>query len=440
MVSKYFGGGEAAHRIGSLAGNRPLASFGSAAARAHNRLEYHIPQKFDQNRPGYILTTTTHATSIQNKLPRASDRPAVVCKVQELDDLVRDPARPASINDWLYTDSPQLRVHVNNFADATAITLNWPHTLADATGLATFMRAWSAIVSGQEDAVPALTPPGEDYLARLKASSPTEKWAHSHREISGPGFLYLGLRYALEKLRFPKEESRIVCVPHTFVKQLHTQAQKDLEASPDPHKPHFVSESDVLLAWWVRTVYTVLKPRPSQTIQLINLFDLRPILRDSYLPSTMSYFGNAFVPAHSFMTAHRLREEPLFHLAARIRETLIKERTKEQVEARATSGRLIDADSTLRLIGDGGMLLQICSNLGKTGLFDIDMAGAVKEPIMRSQDMSSKPSFFHCSHNVPGKSFRDYGLLLGKDGEGNWWLSWCLRAQLWPEIERLLKA
>ncbi|KAF7591923.1 hypothetical protein BBP40_000894 [Aspergillus hancockii] len=192
--------------------------------RTDNRLEYHLPQKFDQNRPGYILTSTTRATSIKNKLPRASDRPAVVCKVQELDDLVWDPARPARIDDWLYTDSPQLRVHVNNFADATAITLNWPHTLADATGLATFMRAWSATLSGQEDAVPALTPPGEDYLAHLKASTPTEQWVHSHREISRPGFLYLGLRYAIEKLRFPKEESRIVCVPQTFVKQLHTQA------------------------------------------------------------------------------------------------------------------------------------------------------------------------------------------------------------------------
>jgi len=59
--------------------------------------------------------------------------------------------------------------------------------------------------------------------------------------------------YGLSKITdFPpfSQENRMVCVPGSFVKKLHEKAINGLVATGT--EDHFLSEGDVLCAWWTR--------------------------------------------------------------------------------------------------------------------------------------------------------------------------------------------
>lgn len=41
---------------------------------------------------------------------------------------------PTTIKELISQDTPQLRLHITSFKDATLVALSWPHTLMDAKG------------------------------------------------------------------------------------------------------------------------------------------------------------------------------------------------------------------------------------------------------------------------------------------------------------------
>ncbi|KAF7115861.1 hypothetical protein CNMCM5793_003604 [Aspergillus hiratsukae] len=398
-------------------------------------LEHHIPARYDEKRPGFTLTSASYAATLAKTLPQASYHPRVVCTAQQLDQLVQHAARPTKIDDWLYTDRPQLCLHVATFADATAITITWPHTMSDLSGIGVFLEAWTAILRGDETAVPELRPASEDPLATLGSRVPPQQFVHFHRQVKIPGLLRLAFRSTIERLFFPREEHRLVCVPHGFLAQLHAKAQEELHDIDGP-APGFVSESDVLLAWWVRAICAVLNPRPSQTILLVNIFDTRPILRETHLPPPSFYLGNAIANSYTLTTARRVLQDPLGRVAAEIRQALNQQRTLEQVEAQAALEKLTwERSNHPTYLGDGGMLFQVCANWGKARLYDMDFAGAMQG----NPGPKKKPSFVHTTRYTHCSSWRNIGVVLGRDTGGNWWISWNLRAQLWPKLERWME-
>jgi hypothetical protein len=82
------------------------------------------------------MTNAQHKTSIADhplgaRIPHATGAPAIFPSPNELSPLLRSANAPKHIDDWIYSDRPQLSIHVITFSDATIITITWLHTLAD---------------------------------------------------------------------------------------------------------------------------------------------------------------------------------------------------------------------------------------------------------------------------------------------------------------------
>ncbi|KKA21157.1 LysR family regulatory protein [Rasamsonia emersonii CBS 393.64] len=103
------------------------------------KLEYHVPEKYDEKRPGFTFTIAKYDMSIKDhplasRLPKMTDRPSLVGSTTEFSPLVRSADAPKKLEDWLYSDFPQLPIHVVSFNDATLLTVTFMHTLTDAMG------------------------------------------------------------------------------------------------------------------------------------------------------------------------------------------------------------------------------------------------------------------------------------------------------------------
>lgn len=404
-------------------------------------LEYHVPSGYDVKRPAFIFKTTQQLKQTIHAPSRISnDRPSVLAPTEDLDHLVYDEDRPRRLEDWIYSDRPQLHIHVSTFTNATIVTVTWLHTLTDIMGISSLFHAWTAVLRGDPDeTIP--TPTGmfqrDDPLAALSKRIPPEKYVNYDQLLRGLGAIRLGVRFLLERLFYPREEERIVCVPAAYLVRLHAQAQQSLPSTLDS-KPAFVSPSDVLFAWWARTVFAALEPQSNQTALLANIFDIRKSLAETdLLPPGRPYFGNALANAYTLLSVEQLLHDPLGHVALRIRKSLEQQRTVEQICAQAALNERAWAESAHpAYIGDGGTVFQVCANWNKAGLYSLDFSPALTD--VRTES-NGKASFIHTTRCTQASSWRNIGVVLGQDSAGDWWISWNLRAALWAKVEGLMK-
>lgn len=180
--------------------------------------------------------------------PRSKDQPALVADPASLADAFRGPDSPRCMDDYLYADRPQLCVHVVSFSDRTVVSVYWPHSLFDAMGMKVMLNAWTLMLQGQEnDIVP---PHGHDHevLGELGKHA-TRPHALADKLMTTPQLVMYGLRNAAD-MTLRAKENRMVYVPATFVEKLCARAAADI-ASEGQEKA-WVSEGDVLAAWWLR--------------------------------------------------------------------------------------------------------------------------------------------------------------------------------------------
>jgi hypothetical protein len=92
--------------------------------------------------------------TVGSKFPTPSGTgPSVVCDPEEFQSLMRRPDGPKALADYLYTDAPQLALHIVSFCDATLVTISWSHTLLDTMGMKLLLQAWSLVLQGRSDEV-----------------------------------------------------------------------------------------------------------------------------------------------------------------------------------------------------------------------------------------------------------------------------------------------
>ncbi|KAJ5143333.1 uncharacterized protein N7515_002120 [Penicillium bovifimosum] len=412
------------------------------------KLEYHVPAQFDTSRPGFIMTTVEHGTSIVDhslaeKIPQATDKPTIFPSPDELSPHLRSADTPKKIEDWLCSDRPQLSIHVITFTDATIITVTWLHTLADVMGMTTILNAWTALMRGDREAVPRLEGFRSEPLTELGQRTPAEKYMHYNRVFGRKEFLwFIGLNI-LDRLWYRQEERRTICIPATTLQGLCQEASIELSTlSPEGEASPFVSESDVLLGWWVRTLYGGLGLRTDQTILVNNALNLRTSLHDSFKSEHTAFMGNALCMSPTFLQGHQVADEPLGQIALRIRQSLAQQRTTEQVEAMtALQLQTMEKTGYLALVGDPRMVLLSCSNWHKARLYEMDFSSAVLQKSDHrsscSPQTSGRPSYVNgVQHSA--NSFRNVLSVIGKDAAGNWWLTGVLRTDAWGYVEEQL--
>ncbi|KAK5637453.1 hypothetical protein RRF57_013168 [Xylaria bambusicola] len=415
------------------------------------KLDCHIPEKFDQQRPAVAFSHVKYDMEIgkhplASRLPRASSKPAAVGDPEEFRPLMRREDGPKCLDDYIYRDEPQLSMHIVSFEDATLVTLGWLHTFLDAMGRRELIQAWIAVLEGRDSDVKPLLGVYDDPLKNF-GLRPQQPFMYAHQRVTGWRRAIFVMRYIFEMAWYPKEEARIVCLPAAHMRKIRADAMADLELQHkgDGKKP-FVSDGDLVSGWITRLLIRQLDPPNStRTIQIMNAFGLRSTLANDLLPSNSAYVANAITGVFALVTAKDLHTKPLSFVASEIRRSIAEQGEREQLEAR----RAIDRDSIKKtgqasLFGDAWMRLVIISNWTKGRFFENDFSAAVVKPGIPedSPERRSKvgrPSYIQtCGYSDNTFPLRNAFPVIGKDQAGNYWLSGYLRKGIWHKIEEEL--
>ncbi|KAF2705747.1 hypothetical protein K504DRAFT_459840 [Pleomassaria siparia CBS 279.74] len=433
------------------------------------KLEYHMPAKYTKERPAIDLSHVSHDMPMAEhaqgcKLPRSSGSIQMSKNASLYRTLLVSDDSPTQLDDWLYSDRPQLHLHVVSFTDATLVTVTWLHVLFDIMGAGILLSAWTAMLEGREDDVPEFHGFDSDPLATLGApidetqlgdASQVEEYVYENRVVSGWKMLRWVLGFMWELLVYRQEETRCVVLPAALFKKLKSEALEEL-SSIDPmamvtdksNRP-FLSDGDVLCAFLTRLIVSsqpwLPSARPTKTIQVMNIFGMRPLLTETspkLLPKGVAYVANCSTSISSFFPLHEFLSLPLGHVAARIRSDLVVQSTRPQIDAnmRLSRATMAKTGGHPPLYGDADMLLASFTNWTKSKLFETDFKGAVIVTSGKAEGghVVGKPTAIFGDATTKGFSVRNSGNCVGRDQDGNWWLGACLRAETWRNLERAL--
>ncbi|RAK77051.1 LysR family regulatory protein [Aspergillus fijiensis CBS 313.89] len=414
---------------------------------SEGKLEYHIPTQYDDTRSAFIFTTTKHTSSINDhplgsRLPRTSSSkaPFLAPCAAEFIPLVCGHGSPQVLRDWISSDLPQLRIHVVLFDDSTLLTITHPHTLMDAVGRSTFLRAWTAVLRGQLGEVPPFRDLSEDPLASLGVEVPGPSYIHADRVLQGLGIVGFGIRHLFD-MWFHRQQDHLFLIPGRLVDRMRQEVLQETPSS-DGTAFSYLSESDVLLSWWLKSVTRALDLSPDQTIMSMNMFEIRDLFRD-WFPTGSAYIGNAIFPCYTLCSVPEIMGGSLGTLAQANRRALSRHRTKEQVHALAAlqSRSLL---KTIPLVGESNLVFMACTNHHKARFFELDFSAAVVRPgvpLSKRANQLGRPSYIGYAEHTDGYySTRNLLRVIGKDAVGNWWLSCTLREGAWEKIVGLLNS
>ncbi|KAF2444348.1 lysR family regulatory protein [Karstenula rhodostoma CBS 690.94] len=434
------------------------------------RYEYHVPAAYTKERPAIDLSQTKYDISlaehpIGSTLPRPNDTVQVTGDPKQYGSLFLSNNSPTTIDDWLYADRAQIVLHLVFFEDATLITFTWLHTFLDAISLHTLIDAWTAMLEGREQDIPEFYGEFEDPLATLGVTPDPKLSGEGFEEedfilkdcvVAGWKFILFVFYMLWDLLIYRKEEIHYIIIPPTFFSGLRTEAMASLTAPfPDPKnappltpnktnpQTPFLSDGDILCAWWNRLITASLPraPKPSRTIQILNVFNMQDVLRITeppLLPADCAYVANCVTTVQSFFTLHELLSLPLGHVAARLRADLVLQTTRPQLEARWKLHREEEARSGYPpLYGSGDMQLSPFSNWQKAKVFEVDFGGAVVGTGREGE--AARPVYVMPGATVRGMPLRMSGNLSGRDAQGNWWVGGILTAETWGNVRKAVE-
>lgn len=312
-------------------------------------------------------------------------------------------------------------------------------------GRRAFLNAWSLILNGCYDQVPNFYGFQADPLATL-GTQPIEAYRYSEGQFGIWQMMIWGLRYVFDKFWYPNpaEEGRAIFVPAAYASNLRKAALSELklmQLKGEYNNIPFLSEGDVVCAWWTRYIVQAQMPETSnRTVAIYNAFGLRQLLSRDLLPSRHAYIANAFCMVPTFMTARDVLTKPLGCVAAAIRESYMDLGTRGQVEAVMSLNRAAQDKGGSALFGDPWMHMVVCTNWTKADLFNVDFTGALAEGRRDSGRATGKPSFIQAHAFARGFSMINGFMVTGKDADGNIWLYGILRKQCWHVIEQMLES
>ncbi|KAM3419055.1 hypothetical protein BST61_g5010 [Cercospora zeina] len=433
----------------------------------NGKLEHHIPVQYTHERPAFNWAVDKHETDIQvhpiaSRIPAGGPRtvPTIYSGIENWKHFLYPTEKlPWKLDDFLSRDISPISVQIHAFNDATLLTLGFHHCVLDAIGGSHLLQTWAAIVAEREDEVKEFREePERDVVREIIDSGrvkPENYLFHSQR-LKGftVGRFLFSLLY--ESISHPHQDWRTFCLPASFVAALKTQATADVEG-------RFLSEGDVISAWRNRIIAQALKLKPSKKIMMLQYYTLYGVLDE--LPAGKAHTGNSIAKMFAMTTVGDMLGQPLGKVALSTREALSKQRTKEQAEAFLA----IQAKHTVMLFGAGSQIMLGTSNVARAGLFRVDFSSAIipsantlsspslneKVDCLSNFSTKEEKSRITCSSaEVPSRgtpacvhiafhigvpfSLRNVGPIIGKDADGNWWLSWEMRSSAWIEVERLL--
>lgn len=356
-------------------------------------------------------------------LPKATPTASIQAGSHEFREFQARADAPATLEDYLVNDTPQLSLHITSFNDATLVGLTWPHTLMDVMGRQALLRGWSLVLAGRESEVPAFLGAREDALA-----FDDNQEEYRPKRLQGWGMFTFGLRFVSDLVWNRVVETRSIYLPKDAIAKLQRQAQDDLSGE-------FVSEGDVLTAWMTRAVAASMPPRPITVLHPLNLRYRLP----SLIKAPGVFVQNMAVSAFSLFTPELLRG-PLGPIALQNRRNLMEQATEPQLLAllREMKKNYTPGGDTTILCGESNALLMPFSNWTRADIFRVaDFSPAV----VRAGEGESRINppgtmiYQHASSIRPNPIMRNVVIIHGKDHGDNYWLTGILLPAAWAKIE-----
>ncbi|KAJ5171036.1 uncharacterized protein N7500_003819 [Penicillium coprophilum] len=287
------------------------------------------------------------------------------------------------------------------------------------------------------------------HYTRWAKTPPRQSYSNIGRLLSGFSLMMFGIRYMFEILWSLKLEEHPIRLPGRCVDRMREKVLQDLAIATlkGAEKPlvsggdTFVSEGDVVVAWWVRTMIKALKPAPDRTIMVMNVFNVWSLFPEWFPHGAAGLIGNSFFYSYTLLVASKvLQDINLKYVAFTNRKALMEHRTKEQVEAMTA----IQRGNFMRaapVVGDSKLLFMAATNHHKARYFETDWSAAVISPgvpLSGRPHALGRPSYINDIEYCHGYPSRNIVRIIGKDAVGDWHLLFKARAGAWPVIHQEL--
>ncbi|KAJ7465161.1 hypothetical protein FB451DRAFT_1138498 [Mycena latifolia] len=318
------------HSLSTLV-ERKFPRAGARLAIRNKVYEFHIPCTFDSHTPAIAFTADRHHEPYWSRtrpdlrsLVNCSDSEPLFCRFPSLKTYLISKKCPTSTAEFLRSNTPMLQVHVSVFDDLTLIGVTAPHLMFDAPGIGILLHAWTRLLSGDDiDAIPGM----EWDVAPFE----TFRGPNAVNCVRGYGYLIpdkyppniyepclsLVVSWIRSRIR-NREVNRLIRVPKAFLEDRRREIMENLKLQGSSE---WVTSSDVLLAWWIKTSYSLHKSDDPTGIFIHIPVDLRSkLIFPTASILTKPYINNASstisVPPFAVKTLHT---ESLGDLALRIR-------------------------------------------------------------------------------------------------------------------------
>ncbi|EHK20457.1 uncharacterized protein TRIVIDRAFT_223781 [Trichoderma virens Gv29-8] len=378
-------------------------------------IEHHIPTIFSQDHlaVGFdhvsldALAVEDHPGASCIPHPPLNDRPAIVGDPDNLSALIYSNGVPRTLDDYIYTDRPQLGLRVVSFKNSTIVVLHWIHLTFDATAKGTLLNAWMLMLQGRENEIPEPLSPHE-YILEHCGKNPTEPHVLAEHHMSKFGLVWWLLQNSYN-LMFKKQEHRV-------------------REMRDP----ILEQGDILVDWVSRLAIANPPEDSEKPFAVQQAYEWRPILKD-LIPEKRPFLSNCVGFLVTLMPAKDVLQKPLSHLAAQIRRSIKEQGSREQVEAYTSLIRLDPANRAPPFFGSSSMQLLMFSNWQKANMYGTDLSAAAVTP----RRTPLRPSYVQ---SVQGPyNFSDGIIIVEKDAEGNYWLSGNRAKGLWGMMRKKME-
>ncbi|KAM6516204.1 hypothetical protein FALCPG4_014395 [Fusarium falciforme] len=417
--------GDSLSRLFQMEGWRKLG--GRLRLRPDGKTEVHVPREFTTERPSLHFTKEHHDITMvehpeASKLPASTAEPTTFPGARNFASLALGPGAPRTIQDYFQKDVPQFSLHVVTFTDGTLVSINFNHVSSDLGGLKAIFKAWQSILAGKPEEVAPFVGYKDDPMAGLYNDETTVKPTLADTQLTGWRIPLWALRHLVETW-WKGLDARIICIPKKVIDAIVQEAKDHVTLKGNADL--FVSENDVIMAFCNKMVASSLAAHR----HIANLLVIDPRTRvKSVFRDDTAYVQNITSSAIFLCQAGEALTAPTGEMALRSRAALDEQCTEEQLKATTKYAyrSMMDAGNPLVLGKGVSSVLMVVSNWSKAGFLDnFDFSPAIVKASHKKRPGAKPghPVYYHSQSLGTGMVTMNMVTIMGRDLEGNLWLS-----------------
>lgn len=378
------------------------------------------------------------------------ESPCILDTPENLDSILRGPRAPLHMDDLIYTDRPNLTLHVINFTDDTFVTLTYSHSLMDGVGKREVVTNWSKVLAGRLGEIKPVARFDEDPMAAV-ANQPGEPFVHEAMMLTGWRKWYWVFRLVFWMLRNPVRRQRNLFIPTAAFARIRKQTEErenELEPSAAKTPPPYLSDNVILTAWLARLACLCMPIDSRRPISISSAVDLRGCLQPPDIDPKRAYIQNLVAYTWTHLNVTKLLREPLGRAAAAIRTSLKTQLTAPQTKAAArVTYQAVKNDGSVNMFTNRNSFTISVSSVAKAKYLEaVDFSPAIIKPRDNSEKSLSKiatPSGMPVwQFSTPQCRIMPPCLIVvqGQDRGGNYWVQLVVSTAVWKKIEQEIKS